>query len=243
MARKARIVAANQPHHITQRGNNHQEVFIDREDRLLYLDLLAWHAEREQLDVMGYCLLGNHVHLVVVPRVPEALARGLGRAHSEYALLANRRHGRSGHLWQNRFYSCVLDDRHLWAALRYVERNPVRAGLVREAWEWEWSSARDHVGQRAAGPLPLRMAEWAARYRPEEWAECLRGEVEAREREALRMGTRNGWAVGSEEFCEELVARTGYRVRPLAPGRPRKAETVKEAAVRRASGLTLSGAQ
>lgn len=214
MPRRARIVAVDHAYHVTQRGNNRQNVFLDREDRLLYLDLLARHCDHEKLDVIGYCLMTNHVHLVAMPRTPGSLSRALARAHSEYARRSNQRHVRSGHLWQNRFYSCVLDEYHLWAALCYVERNPVRAGMVWQAWEWEWSSAADHVGRRASGPLPLRTGEWAACYGPRDWTLSLLSEPEARELELIRSGTRNGWAVGSEDFCGRLEELVGYRVRP-----------------------------
>jgi putative transposase len=98
MPRKARIVAADYAYHVTQRGNNRQATFLTPEDRIYYLKLLATHTQRERLDVIGYCLMTNHVHLIVVPQTPEALARALGRTHSEYALQANHRHGRNGHL-------------------------------------------------------------------------------------------------------------------------------------------------
>ncbi len=113
MPRKARIVALDYANHITQRGNNRRETFLTPEVRLFYLNLLARHAQRERLDVIGYCRMTNHVHLIVVPQTPQALARAFGRIHSESALHANHRYGRNEHLWQNRFYSCPLDQERL----------------------------------------------------------------------------------------------------------------------------------
>ena len=132
-------------HHVTQRGNNRQDVFFVDDDRRVYLELLAQQAPRFGLSVQGYCLMTNHVHL---------LAKTLGRTHFLYTQYVNRLHGRSGHLWQNRFYSCALDEPQQWAALGYVERNPVRARLVRLAWRYEWSSAAAHCGvNRDSHPL------------------------------------------------------------------------------------------
>lgn len=178
----------------------------------------------------------NHVHLIVVPRTPEALARGLGRTHSEYALHANRSHGRSGHLWQNRFYSCPLDEEYRWTALRYVEQNPVRAHLARTAGQWEWSSARDHLGARAAGPLRLRLGEWQQRFTVAEWEQCLAADSEPAQYEVIRERTRNGWALGSAELCEDLEKRLRQRVRPLPVGRsvagkPAFAQSLRASAV------------
>ena len=146
MPRVARIVVPSAPHHVTQRGNNHQDVFFVDGDHRVYLELLGERAERYGLAVLGYCLMTNHVHLVVVPSSEEALAKAIGRTHFAYTQYVNRLHGRSGHLWQNRFYSCMLDEPHLWSAMSYVERNPVRARIVRVAWRYRWSSAAAHVG-------------------------------------------------------------------------------------------------
>src|SRR5579862_9541652 len=122
MGRPARTVAPDCAHHVTQRGNNGQTIFFNPADRRRYLRLLAEHSERERLDILGYCLMTNHVHLVVIPQTPEALARTLRRAHAEYAQETNHYQDRRGHLFQNRFYSCVMDRLHQWRALRYVEQ-------------------------------------------------------------------------------------------------------------------------
>jgi putative transposase len=221
MARKARIVAVGCAHHVTQRGNNREIVFRTPAHSARYLDLLARHATQEGLDILGYCLMTNHVHLVVIPQGRQSLARALRRAHGEYAQFMNRSYHRSGHLWQNRLYSCALDERHLWTALRYVEQNPVRAQMVRRAEEWGWSSARDHLDLRTGGPVTLRMAEWRQAFTPEEWASCLNSVPDEEEVTALRAATRNGWALGSEEFCRKLEPQTRRPVKPQPTGRPR----------------------
>ncbi len=150
MARQARIVIPDVPHHVTQRGNNRQDVFFTDDDRRLYLAVLQERCAAAGVRVLAYCLMNNHVHLIVVPPDEGSLAAAVGRTHFLYAQAINHLHGRSGHLWQGRFYSCPLDETHLWRAAAYVERNPVRSRLVRRAWKWPWSSAAVHVG--AAGP-------------------------------------------------------------------------------------------
>ena len=145
MARQARVVAEGVPHHITQRGNNRQDVFLSPEDRRFYLELLRTKCSQHGVALLGYCLMTNHVHLVAIPQRPDSLARGLGQADGQYSQWFNRRQRRSGHLWQERFAACPLGRSHLIAALAYVDLNPVRAGLVRSAVEYEWSSAAAHA--------------------------------------------------------------------------------------------------
>ena len=141
MVRVARIVVPGARHHVTQRGNNRQDVFFVEEDRLVYLELLAKQGPLYGFHVEGYCLMTNHVHIVGVPQQEDALAKAIGRTHFLYTQYVNRLHGRSGHLWQNRFYSCALEDARVFDVLGYVELNPVRAGMVKKAWEYGWSSA------------------------------------------------------------------------------------------------------
>src|SRR5262249_39603399 len=141
VARLARVVAVDVAHHVTQRGNARQFILASDGERMVYLDLLRKAVEFHPLSVIGYCLMSNHVHLVVIPRKAEALAEALKQAHGRYAAYWNAVHASSGHVWQGRFYSCPLDSRQLWEALRYAELNPVRAGLVQQAELWPWSSA------------------------------------------------------------------------------------------------------
>ncbi|NQT29502.1 MAG: transposase [Candidatus Saganbacteria bacterium] len=146
MGRAKRLVGVGYPHHVTHRGNNRQKVFLDDKDCWKYLSLLAKYCHQYKLIIISYCLMPNHVHFIAVPGERYSLAKACGCAHTQYARYSNRKRGACGHLWQYRFYSCLLDQRHLLAAARYIERNPVRAGIVKEAWEWEWSSARYHLG-------------------------------------------------------------------------------------------------
>jgi putative transposase len=130
MARFARVIAVNVAHHVTQRGNARQSILNSDSDREVYLDLLRESMARHDAALIGYCLMSNHVHLVMVPRQADALAKTLKHTHGQYAAYWNAKFRSSGHVWQGRYYSCPLDRPHLWEALRYTELNPVRAGLV-----------------------------------------------------------------------------------------------------------------
>lgn len=222
MPRTARTVIPGVPHHVTQRGNNKQDVFFVDDDRRAYLEFLKRYSQEEGLKVLGYCLMANHVHLVAIPTKEQSLARTMARTHLRYTQYINRLHGRTGHLWQNRFYSCPLDDRHLWLAMRYVERNPVRAGMVKLAWKYRWSSAGPHInGEDPTGLLALD--EWRNRARPELWKAELAKPEKPEELENIRSRTRRGRPLGSDSFVSKLEVLLGRRLRPLPRGRPKKA--------------------
>jgi putative transposase len=229
MPRRARIVVAGVAHHVTQRGNNREQVFFSDKDYRKYLSLLDCHASRAGTLVLGYCLMPNHIHLVVVPQTEDSLARTLGPLHSEYALAVNRTAGRSGHLWQNRFFSCPLDERHLLRALRYTDLNPMRAGLVTDPLAWHWSSARAH-GDAGARDERLK-AGWVDYFRSwdhNEWREVLEAEMAAAEVESIRLATLTGAPLGSTEFVADLENGAGRRLRVYARGRPRRMEKVTQ---------------
>ncbi len=148
MPRLARTVCAQVPHHITQRGNRREDIFFTDEDRQAYLDWLKEYAEKYEVAILAYCLMTNHIHLIAVPATETGLQQVLKPLHMRYAQRFNRTRGWKGHVWQGRFFSSALDDDYLWAALRYVERNPVRAKMVRKAENYHWSSAGGHCGLR-----------------------------------------------------------------------------------------------
>jgi len=159
MSRIARVAVPEVPYHITQRGNGRRTVFYNDVDRQTYLRLLARYAEEHRMRIQAYCLMSNHVHLVAVPQRPESLARALGHAHADFARYRNASDGGCGHVWQARYFSCPLDHAHLWRAIAYVERNPVRAGMVETAEEYRWSSARAHLGRDHLDAF-LDLGEW-----------------------------------------------------------------------------------
>ncbi len=148
MPRPPRLVLPGLPHHITQRGNYRQKTFFRSEDYQLYLDLLQDYSRHHGVAILGYCLMPNHVHLVAVPHRADSLARTFRRVHAEYARAQHTRLRRVGHLWQARYYSAPMDEEHFWAALVYVEQNPLRAGIVKQSEECRWSSAPAHVDCR-----------------------------------------------------------------------------------------------
>ena len=219
MPRTARIVVPETPYHITQRGNRREDVFFSDADRQAYLDLLAEYAAMHGLNIQAYCLMPNHVHLVAVPGTADALSGTLKPVHCRYVQHVNWTHGLTGRLWQGRFFSCALDDAHFLAAVRYVERNPVRAGLVSRAEEYLWSSAAAHCGLRD-DPVVPGAAGLAARIGG--WSKWLREEDDPAEVSALRCNTRTGRPLGGEGFLNLLERLLGHTVRPRKAGRPRK---------------------
>ena len=221
MPRQARVVAVGAPHHITQRGNNRQDVFLSSDDRQVYLDLIRAQCHFCELALLGYCLMANHVHLVAIPRRGDSLARALRRAHSQYAQRFNRRYGRSGHLWQNRYFACSLDRDYLVAALLYVDLNPVRAGLVGDAQLYPWSSARAHVeGKDPCGLVDP--AEWGQLRTRADWADGLNRPLPEADVSGLRLATRSGAPCGGADFVRPLEEEAGRCLKLRARGRPPK---------------------
>jgi REP-associated tyrosine transposase len=221
MARLPRVVITDVAHHVTQRGNARQVILADDADRIAYLELLRQYSELYRLSLLGYCLMSNHVHLIVVPRTCEALGQTLKQTHGRYASYWNTRASSSGHVWQGRFYSCPLDESHLWTALRYVELNPVRAGMVLAAERWRWSSAAAHCLPETCDRW-LDMGPWRKRWTAAEWKGYVACGESATEAADLRRCTHTGRPLGSSEFVAQLEQKT---LRPLAPrkgGRPKK---------------------
>lgn len=218
MPRIARVVATGVPHHITQRGNRRMDVFLEDEDRKAYLGFLKQYREKHGLEILAYCLMSNHVHLVAIPKKDDSLARTLAGTHMRYAQYFNWKYSQSGHLWQGRFFSCVLDNRHTLAAARYLERNPVRAGLVGRPWDYKWSSARAHVGEAADAILSTR---WPPSELLSQWKELLSEAEETNKLEEIRFSTRRGRPLGSPEFVDRLERLLGRRLAANKRGRPR----------------------
>ena len=226
MSRVARIVVPGYPHHVTQRGNRRADVFFDDDDRGFYLATLREYGARYGLDIWSYCLMTNHVHLVALPGRPGSLSDRVGGAHRRYTEYFHRRYRRSGHLWQNRFYSCALDRIHLLVALAYVDQNPVRAAMVDRASDYVWSSARAHVAHVDPSGL-LDLAMWGEIDRAKEWAEVLEVVAANEQVAALRSATNTGRPWGEEKFLLQLSSETGRdSAVPRRPrGRPPKAAT------------------
>jgi putative transposase len=240
MPRRPRVVIPGVPHHLTQRGNDRQPVFYSTANRSFYLSLLARHSARYGLNILGYCLMNNHVHIIGIPQRENSLAKTLARTHSEYAQSVNRTRERSGHLWQNRFFSCPMGPTHLQRAMLYVDMNPVRAGLVTAPCDWLWSSARAHVLESASDPV--MSPGWEENFGfwdHARWRDSLRSTVPEEDCIAVRCATRSGEPLGTSEFVARLELESGRNLRVLARGRPLKnASDPFSAAVSGRSGLS-----
>jgi putative transposase len=222
MSRIARVVVPDVPYHITQRGNGRRVIFYTDADRQTYLDLLKRYTEKYRVIVWAYCLMSNHVHLVAVPERPDSFSRALGRTNANYACYRNLVDRSCGHVWEARYFSCPLDRAHFWRAVAYVERNPVRAGMVETAADYRWSSAPAHLGEQPALPL-LNLSEWQSHYDTFRWREVLRkGVDEADFQERIREASKRGRPLGSETFIKNLEEQAGRKLRPNPAGRPRK---------------------
>ncbi len=200
MPRLARIVVPGCPHHVTQRGNRRAPVFFGPEDYRFYKRLLAEAAEKAAAEVWAYCLMPNHVHLILVPSGPDGLRATLAETHRRYTTFINQRYGWTGHLWQGRFGSVPMDEDHLAGAISYVSLNPVRARLVRQAEDWEWSILGAHLAARDDGLV--RVARVLDRY--PNFADMLEIEPTGVEMNALRKAETSGRPLGSKEWLERL---------------------------------------
>ncbi|MEF2230472.1 MAG: transposase [Pseudodesulfovibrio sp.] len=217
MTRIARIVVPGEPHHVVQRGNRRLPTFFCEADYRLYLKLVGERCAKHSVAVWCYCLMTNHVHLIAVPETESGLRLAFGEAHRRYSLHVNQREGWTGHLWQDRFSSCAMDEPHVLAAARYIERNPVRAGMVAHPADYPWSSAKAHLRGKddalvKAGPLLSLVPDW-------------RGFIDAKDApddlDALRKHERTGRPLGDSAFFDRLQASTGADMRPKRPG-PKK---------------------
>ena len=222
MPRIGRVVAVGLPHHITQRGNYKHEVFLDDNDREKYLGFLCKYASQYKLSILTYCLMSNHVHFIAIPEREDSLARMFNTVHMRYSQYFNKKIGAGGHLWQGRFYSCVLDERHLMVAARYVERNPVRAKLVKKPWQWKWSSARVHVGKEVDPRLKLDELFELVEVSCESWREYIERREDTKEMEEIKKHTLTGRPLGTDQFIMKLEGMMGRRLKALPRGRPMK---------------------
>ncbi|HWQ68878.1 MAG TPA: transposase [Patescibacteria group bacterium] len=206
------------PHHITQRGVRSIPIFSNDIDRRAYLDTMAEQLSRFGVEALAWCLMTNHTHLIAVPKDSAMLARAIGEAHRRYTRMKNFADGVRGYLFQGRFGSCVLDEQHLLAAARYVELNPVHAGLVKKAEEYPWSSARFHLGFTTTDAL---VKDSTLRGLVDNWPGYLDHDDEEAQHKLLR-AIRSGRPAGSEQFVTliEQLTRRDLRLRKV--GRPAK---------------------
>ncbi len=210
MPRAARIVVPDCPHHVIQRGNRQQPVFFSDNDRRKYLTLLAKHCADHSVRCLAWCLMSNHIHLVLVPPSVDALRAVLSRTHTSYAQRINLREGLSGHLFQGRYASYAMDLAYLMIAVRYIENNPVKAGLVARAEQWPWSSARAHINGTGDGLTDLDHV-----FPVTNWRAYLADGVEASGRDdEVEAAMRSGRPLGRVAVAGTPLAQPRPRGRP-----------------------------
>lgn len=210
MARLARVVVPGLPHHVTQRGNGGARTFFSDADYALYRDLLAVHCRAADVAVWAWCLMPNHVHLVLVPSDADGLRRALAAVHRRYAGVVHARRKRTGHFWQGRFGAAVMDEAHLAAALRYVSLNPVRGRLVARARDWRWASTRAHLSGKSDGLTALA----PVRDRFPRFADLLDDEPETDLFDRLRAAESIGRPLGDDRFVARIERLTARTLRP-----------------------------
>jgi len=219
MPRASRVVAVGYPHHITQRGNYGQNIFEVPRDYLQYLEWLKEYSKKYSFHVWAYCIMNNHVHFVGVPMEKDSLARNFNSLHQRYSLCFNKKKDVKGHLWQGRFYSCVLDERHLHAAVRYVENNPVTAKIVKEAHDYQWSSARAHV---LGEPNKILSDNLYLLDEIEDWSAYLTEKGDEKLIKNIRRVTKTGLPCGEDGFINEIEKILDRKLAVSPRGRPRK---------------------
>jgi putative transposase len=218
MARIPRLVAPGLPHHVIQRGNRRQQIFFCQADYLKYMEILAEKCVRHEVEVQAYCLMPNHVHLIVIPRTEDGLRRAIGETHKQYTERINHREGWRGHLWQGRFSSYVLDTGYLAVTVRYISLNPVRARIVKSPEQYPWSSARFH---KTGMDDPLVKADYLAEMTGG-WETFIKGSISPRDLAAIKRHEKSGRPMGGPEFLEYLEKRLGWEVRPQKRGPMKK---------------------
>ncbi|MFC1588302.1 transposase [Planctomycetota bacterium] len=223
MPRIARAVFAGIPHHITQRGNRREDVFFSDDDRQKYLQWLIEYCEQNAVHILAYCLMTNHVHLVAVPQEQDGLHRVLKPLHMRYAQRMNRQFDWKGHFWQGRFFSSALDEAYMWAAIRYVERNPVRAKIVRKAEKYPWSSAAAHCGLRD-DPVLTKKHKWRKmiEHNSTGWSSWLIEGDEDEELAIIRRNINKGLPCGDDNFIKKLGKLVDRILEYRPPHRPKK---------------------
>lgn len=219
MARIARAVAPGVPHHVTQRGNRRQQAFFNDEDYQSYLNLMSEWCARFRVEVWAYCLMPNHVHLIAVPETKDGLNLAIGEAHRRYTRRINFREDWRGHLWQGRFSSFIMEDQYLLACTRYVELNPVRAGLVKNPEDWRWSSAAAHI---AGQEDTLVKTDPLLQIVNKPWKQFLTVDIEETEIDLFRKHERTGRPLGEDDFIEKLERLLDRTLKPQKPGPKKK---------------------
>ena len=221
MSISVRCVIPGHPHHVRERGVRRNPIFHEDSDYLVYIRNLKDGCMKHGISITSYALMTNHVHLIAIPEHENSISRGLHDAHTRYAAYFNTKYGFSGHLWDRRPGCNAMDEAHMWNAVRYVERNPVRAGLVERAEDYLWSSAAAHCGLRDDS---LIAPDFPPPGVVSDWSEWLRIDLSDEERKAIRRHLSTGRPWGTPEFILQLEALTGRRLTPRKAGRRKRSE-------------------
>jgi len=218
MPRIARLVLPDYPHHVTQRGNYQQTVFKTEMDYKNYINLLKKYMSEYSLSILSFCLMPNHVHSICIPHNESSLANTFKLTHMVYSQYFNKKNNVKGHLWQSRFFSSILDEKYLYAAVRYVERNPVRAGLANKPWDWKWSSAYMRVNKREDSGIPL--TDLSKFIEVEDWEDYLSDPEDGGVVKIIRKNTLIGKPCGDDSFIKRLEKIFEVNLTQLRRGRP-----------------------
>ena len=222
MPRIARIVGVGYPHHIVQRGNNRERVFLDPGDYERYLSFLSKYSEEKEASVLAYCLMPNHIHLLVRPSEAEALPKMMQGITLCYSKYFNGENGRTGRLWECRYHSTVVDgDSYLWTVSKYIENNPVRAGIVKRPEDYPYSSAKTHLLGRKD---PLLKEPLFDKSELTEYRRFIQLEEDKKITEEIRKQTRLGKPFGDGGFLKALSENLGRSLSFRPKGRPRKSQ-------------------
>jgi putative transposase len=215
MARLARVILPGYPHHITQRGNRSQDVFFKPSDYVDYLKLLKEWCEKEKLEILAYCLMTNHVHLIVKPQKKSNLSKAIGETHRRYTRMINFRENCKGYLWQGRFASYPMNKNWLLKAVAYVELNPVKAKMVKHAWDYKWSSVHAHIaGEDTNGIIKTKgMLDLVGG----NWKDYL---IEAMNHESIEfdLHEKTGRPLGTDRFIEKAEKLLNRELKKKKPG-------------------------
>jgi putative transposase len=228
MARLPRLTLPGHLHHVIQRGNNRQPIFVDGQDFDTMLALIAEYARQYLVAVHAYVLMDNHFHLLASPTTPDGLPRLMQAVGRRYVQYFNRRHGRSGTLWEGRYRATVLQpQRYLLTCMVYLDLNPVRSGLVAQAADYPWSSHAHWLGLRVDRHLTPHALYWSLGNTPfareAAYAAAVQAGINTQEHALLTSATLSGWALGDAEFLAELQKYTPRRISQGKPGRPPRA--------------------
>lgn len=229
MARLPRLSVSGYPHHVIQRGNDREAIFVDAEDYRHYLEALNEVTKATGIAIHAYALMPNHVHLLLTPPDTVAIGRAMQAIGRRFVRWFNDRHARTGALFEGRYRSTVVEaDRYLLACMRYIELNPVRAGIVQRPEQYPWSSYRHHAGLSADSAITDHALYWTLGNTPFErqagYTRLFEQELSRAELDRIRAAIHGGWALGERGFAAELAKKTGRRTDPRRAGRPKKPE-------------------